>query len=166
MIGARIIHTKLMTVENDGHYPGSLINGGRLLDYFGDVGTELMIRATGSGSMFRAYKEVQFLAPVHIGDFMEYHAWLEKKGRTSYEVHFEAWKTITRTDDYKISHQYGHGVTGEPDLKGYEGSILLDPPLLCGTAIGIMVVPEEEQMPAPDPRFRALNEGGTEEAKS
>ena len=155
MIGAKVIHTKMMTVECDGHYLGELIHGARILDYFGDVATELMIRATGDGSLFRAYKEAEFLAPVHIGDFMEYHGWIEKKGNTSYEVRFEAWKTISTTDDYKIAHKFNHGVNGEPDLKGYEGRILLDPPLLCGTATGIMVVRKEDQKPAPDPRFRA-----------
>ena len=33
-----------------------------------------MVRATGDGSLFRAYKEVNFLAPIHVGDFMEYRA--------------------------------------------------------------------------------------------
>lgn len=152
MIGAKVIHTKMMTVENDGHYLGNLVHGGRLLDYWGDVGTELMIRATGDGSLFRAYKEVQFLAPVYIGDFMEYHAWIEKKGNTSFEVHFEAWKTISTTDDYKISHGFNHAAD-HPQLMGYEGRVLLDPPVLCGTAVGIMVVAKENQKPAPDPRF-------------
>lgn len=154
MIGVKIVHTAMMTVEKDGHYLEYLVHGARLLDYWGDVGTELMIRATGDGSLFRAYKDVNFLAPVHVGDFMEYHAWIEKKGRTSFEVHFEAWKTITMTDDYKISHQFLDGVIGEPDLKGYEGRLFLDKPILCGTAVGIMVVPEEAQKEAPDPRFR------------
>lgn len=153
MIGVKIIHTKMMTVEQDGHYLGNLINGGRILDYFGDVGTELMVRATGDGSLFRAYKDVEFLAPVYIGDFMEYHAWIEKKGNTSFEVHFEAWKTITMTDDFKVSHQFNHAAD-KPDLKGYEGRLVLDPPVLCGKATGIMVVAKELQKTAPDPRFR------------
>ena len=153
MIGAKVIHTKMMTVENDGHYLGNLVHGGRLLDYWGDVGTELMIRATGDGSLFRAYKSVEFLAPVHVGDFMEYHGWIEKKGNTSFEVHFEAWKTITTTDDYKLANKFLDGVIGEPDLKGYEGRLFLDPPILCGTAVGVMVVPKDHQKPAPDPRF-------------
>lgn len=154
MIGVPIVHTKMMTVETDGHYLGDLIHGARMLDYFGDVATELMIRATGDGSLFRAYKDVEFLAPVHVGDFMEYKAWIEKKGNTSYEVHFEAWKTITTTDDYKIAHQFNHGTTGTPDLKGYVGRLYLDEPVLCGTAVGIMVVAKEDQKIAPDPRFR------------
>ena len=154
MIGVKIIHNKLMTVEHDAHYIGSLVNESRMLDYFGDVGTELMIRATGDGSMFRAYKEVQFIQPVHVGDFMEFHAWLEKRGNTSFEVHFEAWKVISRTDDYKLSHGYQYGVIGEPDLKGYESALLCDPPVLCCTAVGILVVAKEDQKDAPDPRFR------------
>lgn len=157
MIGVKITHTKMMTAEIDAHYMGNLINGGRLMDYWGDVATELMIRATGDGSLFRAYKEAEFLAPIHVGDFMEYTAWIESRGNTSFVVKFEAWKTITHTDDYKISRKFTDAIMGEPDLKGYEGRLYLEKPILCGTATGIMVVPKELQKLAPDPRFRVEN---------
>ena len=157
MIGNKVIFRKMMTVENDAHYLGILINGGRMLDYFGDVGTELMVRATGDGSLFRAYKEVNFLAPIHVGDFMEYHGWIEKKGRTSFEVHFECYKIFTMTDDYKVKHNFMDAIQGEPDLKHFKSDaamVACDPPLLCGTAIGIMIVPAEFQREPLDPAFK------------
>ena len=152
MIGVKVVHTKMMTVEKDGHYLGDLVNGARLADYWGDVGTELMIRATGDGSLFRAYKEMEFLAPIHIGDFIEYHGWIEKAGNTSFEVHFEAWKTITTSDDWKIDLNFVDGIIGEPNLKGFKNYYVLEEPILCGRAIGTMVVPKELRRPS-DPRF-------------
>ncbi len=159
MIGTKVIHRKMMTAENDAHYLGNLINGGRMLDYFGDVGTELMVRATGDGSLFRAYKSVDFLQPIHVGDFMEYHGWIEKKGNTSFEVHFEAYKIFTYTDEYKYSHGFMDAFPArEPDLTTHYASeaafIALDPPLLCGTAVGIMIVPKEYQREPLDPAFK------------
>ncbi|MDD5832702.1 MAG: hotdog fold domain-containing protein [Clostridiales bacterium] len=159
MIGTKVIHKKMMTVENDGHYLGNLINGSRMLDYFGDVGTELMVRATGDGSLFRAYKEVEFLAPVHVTDIMEYHGWIEKRGKTSFEVHFECYKIFTMTDQFKVKHGFLDAFPkGEPDLSKHYASeaamVKCDPPLLCGRAIGIMVVPVEYQGEPLDPAFK------------
>ncbi len=159
MIGTKVIHKKMMTAENDGHYLGNLVNGGRMLDYFGDVGTELMVRATGDGSLFRAYKEVNFLAPIHIGDFIEYHGWIEKKGKTSFEVHFECYKVLTYADEYKDRAIFMDAFPqGKPEhMTHYKSDAAIevcDPPILCGTAIGIMIVPLEYQREAPDPAFR------------
>ena len=36
MIGEKVIHKLMMTGE-DGHYVGNLVNGTRMLDFFGDV---------------------------------------------------------------------------------------------------------------------------------
>ena len=159
MIGNKVIHRKMMTVENDAHYLGNLINGGRMLDYFGDVGTELMIRATGDGSLFRAYKEVNFLAPIHVGDFMEYHGWIEKAGNTSFEVHFECYKIFTYTDEFKLNHgfldAFPHGKPEKVEHYASEAAMVkCDPPLLCGTAVGIMVVPFEYRIGPLDPAFK------------
>ncbi len=161
MIGNKVIFRKMMTVENDAHYLGNLVNGGRMLDYFGDVGTELMVRATGDGSLFRAYKNVEFLAPIHVGDFMEYHGWIEKAGRTSFEVHFEAYKIFTMTDEFKLKHgfldAFPQGAPDPKDVKHYASEaamVACDPPLLCGTAVGIMVVPLEYRIGPLDPAFK------------
>jgi len=48
-------------------------------------------------------------------------------------------------------------IQGEPDLKHFKSDaamVACDPPLLCGTAIGIMVVPEEYQREPLDPAFK------------
>ena len=154
MIGVKVIHTKMMSLEIDGHGVGNLVDESRILNYWGDIGTEVMIRATGNGSLFRAYKDVEFLQPIHVGDFVEFRAWLEKRGNSSFEVHFEAYKTITKTDDFKLSHGWLLPLGYEPELQGFEGSILFEEPVLCATGVGIMIVKKENQKVAPDPRFR------------
>ena len=82
----------------DGHYVGGLVNGARIVDMWGDVGTELMVYVDGDISLFLGYKNIKFTAPVYVGDFMEYHGWIEKVGNQSYTCHFEAWKVATMLD--------------------------------------------------------------------
>src|SRR5262245_48750794 len=53
------------------HYAGNLVDGAQLLELFGDVATELCVRADGDEGLFRAYDSVEFLAPVYAGDFIE-----------------------------------------------------------------------------------------------
>lgn len=146
---------KLMMTGADGHYVGNLVNGSRILDFFGDVATELLVRADGDLSLFRSYKEVEFLAPVYVGDFMEYHGWIEKKGNTSYTVKFEAWKVITMPDDFKLKSNFLDGVLGEPKLLNLKQSAALvcDPPILCGTATGVLIIPKDAQRGPQDKRF-------------
>jgi len=154
MIGVTVIHTMMMSLEVDGHSVGNLVDESRIINYWGDIGTEIMIRATGNGSLFRAYKDIEFLQPIHVGDFVEFRAWLEKRGNSSFEVHFEAYKTITKTDDFKLSHLWALPPGYEPELQGFEGSLLYEEPVLCATGVGIMIVKKEHQKAAPDPRFR------------
>ncbi len=154
MIGKRVVH-KLMMTGGDGHYVGNLVNGSRMLDFFGDVATELLVRCDGDLSLFKAYKSVEFTAPVYVGDFMEYHGWIEKKGNTSYEIHFEAWKVITMPDDFKLKSNFLDGVLGDANLLGLKQSaaIVCDPPILCGKAIGVLIIPTDCQRGPQDPEF-------------
>ncbi len=56
---------------NDAHYGGNLVDGAKILKLFGDVATELLIRNDDDGGFFRAYDSMEFLAPVHAGDYIE-----------------------------------------------------------------------------------------------
>ena len=56
---------------HDAHYGGGLVDGARVLGLFGDVATELLVRLDGDEGLFRAYESVEFLAPLHAGDFVE-----------------------------------------------------------------------------------------------
>lgn len=154
MIGKKICH-RLMMTGPDAHYLGTLVNGSRMLDFFGDVVTELMVRKDGDLCLFLGYDEVRFTAPVHVGDFMEYYGWIEEMGNTSYKVKFEAYKVITMPDDYKVASNFLDGIKGEPNLMNLAQSAALvcDPPVLCGYASGTVVIPKECQRGAQDPDF-------------
>ena len=54
-----------------------------LLALFGDVATELLVRLDGDEGLFRAYDAVEFLAPVHAGDFLEVEGEIVRVGSTS-----------------------------------------------------------------------------------
>ena len=56
---------------HDAHYGGNLVDGAKMLELFGDVATELLIRRDGDEGLFCAYDMVEFKAPVYAGDFIE-----------------------------------------------------------------------------------------------
>lgn len=78
----------------DAHYGGGLVSGGKILEFFGDAATELLIYYDGDEGLFRAYQEVEFLSPVRGGDFLEITAQLTRVGTTSRDITFEAHKII------------------------------------------------------------------------
>src|SRR5215510_13993287 len=77
---------------HDAHYGGNLVDGARMLQLFGDVGTELSIRLDGDEGLFRAYDSIEFLAPVYAGDTLEVDGELVSVGNTSRKMRFEARK--------------------------------------------------------------------------
>ena len=90
---------RLRMSAHDAHYGGELVDGARMLGLFGDVATELLIINDGDEGLFKAYDSVEFLAPVHAGDFIEATGEIVSVGNTSRKMAFEARKVITpRTD--------------------------------------------------------------------
>src|ERR1041385_336229 len=79
---------------HDAHYGGNLVDGAKMLQLFGDVGTELSIRLDGDEGLFRAYDNIEFLAPVYAGDYIEIEGEITKVGNTSRAMRFEARKVI------------------------------------------------------------------------
>ena len=114
--------------EKDVHYGGSLVDGAKLLELFGDVATELLIGRDGDEGLFRAYESVEFLAPVFAGDYIEVYGEILKEGNTSRSMYFEAYKIITAKKDISSS------------AAGY-----LDTPLLVCRAKGTCVTPLDKQ---------------------
>ncbi len=102
----------------DAHYGGNLVDGAKMLQLFGDVGTELSVRLDGDEGLFRAYDTVEFLAPVFAGDFIEAHGRIAKVGRTSRRLEFEAWKVIVPL----------------PDISDSAADVLAEPILVCRAA--------------------------------
>ena len=142
MVGEKVVLHAMMQ-GSDGHYVGGLVNGARIVHYWGDVGTELMVRVDGDISLFLGYEEINFTAPVYVGDFMEYHGWIEKVGNTSYTCKFEAWKVATMCDRTDM------------DMTGVEhtAATACVPPILCGTGTGSLYIAKKDQRGETDPAF-------------
>lgn len=88
---------------HDAHYGGELVDGARMLGLFGDVATELLIRNDGDEGLFVAYDNVEFLAPVHAGDYIEAEGEIVTVGNSSRKMKFEARKVITARKDINDS---------------------------------------------------------------
>lgn len=114
---------------NDAHYAGNLVDGARILNLFGDVATELTIRFDGDEGLLRAYDNVEFLAPIHGGDFIEVTGRITEVGNTSRKMSFEAYKIITPSQ----------GQTHESACD------VVEPPVLVAKASGTCVVTKEKQ---------------------
>ena len=89
--------------QADVHYGGELVDGARLLQLFGDVATELLVRHDGDEGLFRAYDSVEFLAPVRAGDYVEATGEITRVGSTSRAMRFEARKVIVPRRDLNDS---------------------------------------------------------------
>ena len=114
--------------QADAHYGGNLVDGARMLQLFGDVATELLIRHDGDEGLFRAYQEVEFLAPVYAGDYVEATGEITKVGKTSRVMRFEVRKVIGP----------------RPDLSDSAADLLAEPVVVC-RATGTCVVPKDKQ---------------------
>ncbi len=114
--------------QADAHYGGNLVDGARMLQLFGDVATELLIRHDGDEGLFRAYDQVEFLAPVHAGDYVEVTGEITRVGSTSRAMRFEARKVVVP----------------RPDLSDSAAEVLAEPVVVC-RATGTCVVPREKQ---------------------
>ncbi len=119
---------RLRMSAHDAHYAGNLVDGARMLGLFGDVATELLIRYDGDEGLFRAYDAVEFLAPVHAGDFIEARGRIVSVGKTSRRMEFTAWRVIAPV----------------PDVGETAADVLQDPVLVC-RATGTCVTPREKQ---------------------
>ena len=85
---------RLRVPNSEAHYGGNLVSGSKVLEFFGDVATELLIRLDGDEGLFRAYDNVEFLAPVFGGDYLEIEGEITQIGNTSRKMAFTARKVI------------------------------------------------------------------------
>ena len=119
---------RLRLSQADAHYGGDLVAGGRLLELFGDVATELCIRSDGDEGLLAGYSQVRFLQPVYAGDFVEIVARIIRVGETSREMAFQVQR-------YAASR---------PDVSDSAADLSLEPETVA-TATGTCVVSKERQ---------------------
>lgn len=86
---------RLRISAGEAHYGGGLVDGAHMLNLFGDVATELLIHSDGDEGLFVAYDNVEFLAPVYAGDYIEATGVITYYGNTSRKMRFEAKKVIS-----------------------------------------------------------------------
>ena len=123
------VRLRVRISASDVHYAGDLVDGAHIMKLFGDVATELTIRHDGDEGLLRAYENVEFLEPVHGGDFLEVTGKIVKVGNTSRKIIFEAFKIIA------------------PSKKTDQESAcdVLEPPILVAKAVGTAVVTMDKQ---------------------
>ena len=115
---------RLRMSAHDAHYGGNLVDGARMLQLFGDVATKLLIMQDGDEGLFCAYDNVEFLAPVFAGDYIEAVGEITHVGNTSRKMKFEARKVIRPRTDISES-----------------AADVLDEPIVVCRATGTCVVP-------------------------
>lgn len=123
---------RLRMGSHDAHYAGGLVDGAKMLQLFGDVATELLVRCDGDEGLFRAYEKVEFLAPVVAGDTIEARGRITSFGNTSRKMEFEALKV-------------GKLISiAEGGIAPSSAEILKEPVIVC-RAIGTCVTPKNLQ---------------------
>jgi 3-aminobutyryl-CoA ammonia-lyase len=119
---------RLRLSQADAHYGGGLVPGAKLMELYGDVATELCIRSDGDEGLFAAYSSVEFLAPLHAGDFVEVRGKIITTGTTSRQIEFEAYRYASPRPDVNDS-----------------AADVLEQPELVGRATGTCVVKKDRQ---------------------
>ncbi|HNY44246.1 MAG: hotdog domain-containing protein [Bacteroidota bacterium] len=119
---------RLRMGTNDAHYGGNLVDGAKMLQLFGDVATELLIINDGDEGLFVAYDNIEFLAPVYAGDFIEATGEIVSQGNSSRKMVFEAKKVIKPRTDISAS-----------------AADFLEEPIVVCRASGTCVVPKNCQ---------------------
>jgi len=115
--------------QADAHYGGDLVDGAKMMQLFGDIATELLIRHDGDEGLFVAYDMVEFRAPVFAGDYIEARGRITRAGNTSRAMSFEAFKVIEAGRD-----------EADPSC-----AYVLEEPVLVARATGTCVVPKDKQ---------------------
>lgn len=115
---------RLRMSAHDAHYGGNLVDGARMLQLFGDVATELLIINDGDEGLFKAYDNIEFMAPVFAGDYIEAVGEIVSAGNSSRKMIFEARKVIAP----------------RPDISDSACDVLAEPIVVC-RASGTCVVP-------------------------
>jgi 3-aminobutyryl-CoA ammonia-lyase len=113
--------------QADVHYGGGIAAGAKVMEYFGDVATELSIRYDADEGLMAGYDLVEFRAPVRAGDYLEVVGRIVKVGNRSRRVEMEAYKVIE----------------ADPE-SGPSAAKVLAEPLLVARAHGTVVAPKSK----------------------
>ena len=122
-LGLTVTHRRYVPYAH-AHYGGSLVDGAYTLGLFGDVATEVAIRADGDEGLLAGYSEVRFLDAVRAGDVLEASCEVVRVGRRSREL--RCWADVV--------------ARAEPE-RGDSAARVLAAPLRVVEAVATLVVP-------------------------
>ena len=123
-LGLTVTHRRYVPYSH-AHYAGDLVDGAYALGIFGDVATEICIRADGDEGLFAGYSDIRFTAPIKAGDVLETTGSVTRVGNRSRTIEFSC-TVVCR---------------GRPDVSESAAEVL-DPPVVAVVATGTVVVPE------------------------
>src|SRR3954453_3132476 len=90
----------------DARYDEGLVPGAKAMELFGDLETEIALSEGGDEGLCVAYDMVEFLAPLHVGDYVEASGWVVSRGSSSRRLYLELFK-VRAVDE--------HGRDASPD---------------------------------------------------
>jgi 3-aminobutyryl-CoA ammonia-lyase len=122
-LGLTVTHRRYVPYGH-AHYAGGLVDGAYALGLFGDVATELCIRADGDEGLFAGYSDVRFTGAIRAGDILEVTGSISRVGNRSRTVELSC-VVLCR---------------GRPE-RSPSAAEVLDPPVVAVTATGTVVVP-------------------------
>ncbi len=105
------------------------MDGTSILALFSNVGTLLSIMFDGDEGLLISYKNVDFLKPVHTGEFLDARAKITGVGNTSRTIVAEVWRIVKSA-----------GIPEAPSAADY-----LNEPELIAKAEIVGVVPKSRQ---------------------
>jgi len=95
---------RLRLGPTDARYAGALVAGAKVMEIFGDLEAEIALREGGDEGLCVAYDNVEFLAPLRAGDFIEATALVVERGNTSRKIALELHKVASVGPDGRGGH--------------------------------------------------------------
>lgn len=109
--------------SRDAHYGGGIVAGARILELFGDAATGLTAVADANEGLLQSWENVEFVQPVHPGDFIQVEAKVVKKTRMRRFIDVAAFRLV-------------RGLSSADALVEK-----VEPPERIASAKGVMVIP-------------------------
>ena len=86
---------RLRLAPADARYAGNLVPGSKAMEIFADLETEICLLEGGDEGLCAGYDNVEFLAPLRVGDYVEGTARVVGRGRSSRRIEAEIVRVIS-----------------------------------------------------------------------
>lgn len=98
---------RLRLAPSDARYAGHLVPGSKAMEIFADLETEIALREGGDEGLCVGYESVEFKAPLRVGDYVEAHARVIRRGRTSRTIEAHLYKVVSVDDEGELVQMDG-----------------------------------------------------------